>query len=70
MTTETTDVQDLAAEFLGQLGDERDLWVRKFQAWAAERQLSPEMTRAVKVEALRIRVFGAMDRGAARRRRA
>lgn len=58
----------LAHQFLATLTDLRAPWLDKWVAWAAEQQLSPELTRSVRVAVLRLRVYGAAERTMRRRR--
>jgi hypothetical protein len=53
----TPEVQ-LAQEFQSTLTDARSPWAALYDQWAAERGLSTDMARAVKVTVLRLRMFG------------
>ena len=61
-----TGVQALARSFLAELSDSPGPWVVRFESWAAARGLNAAEARAVRVATLRLRVFGAIARGAAR----
>lgn len=53
----------LAEEFLGMLTDNRRPWAESFAPWAAEKNLSPDLARRVRITVLRLRMFGALERG-------
>jgi len=60
--TAAATVSDLAGEFLADTAGDRRPWPALFTAWAAEHGLSESEARSVKVQVLRLRVFGAVER--------
>ena len=57
-----------AQQFLAELTDPRAPWADRFEAWARERNLGPELARQVKATVLRLRMFAAVERSGRRRR--
>lgn len=55
-------------EFVATLTDPRAPWAERCTVWAQERGLSAAEARALRLNVLRLRMFGAMERHAARRR--
>lgn len=59
----------LAERFLSTLSSPAESWSAKFEAWADELQLGPDLRRAVRVATIRLRTFGAIRRHRPRGRR-
>ena len=69
-TTTPTTPEDLARQFLTSLPDERAPWAAAFTTWAEAQRLSNEQARAIRIEVVRRRVFGATGRFQPQPRRA